>query len=248
MKKENNKKVDELIELYDKVSPLNRDAYIKCEHCGEQVGPLKDIIYKAIQRERERVKQIVIEDVPWEYQDRLLKDMEKTKYKICEECGASCKEVDFDEYKKIKKQKGLYGYKEIKDWRKEFDRIFVRDDDQVMDKYSWYKAEDPMGPNRTQDSIKIFIEELLEEIEIEHQKELKEVYEDAIQQERERINDAYDKGSAEATMVCNEKTIPHAIKQERERIIEEIEKMNIWSKGTAEGTHKDIIYRLTNKL
>jgi len=138
--------------------------------------------------------------------------------------------------------------KEIKDWRKEFDRIFVRDDDQVMDKYSWYKAEDPMGPNRTQDSIKIFIEELLEEIEIEHQKELKEVYEDAIQQERERINDAYDKGSAEATMVCNEKTIPHAIKQERQRIIGEIEKMKIWSKGTAEGTRKDIIYRLKNKL
>ena len=76
--------------------------------------------------------------------------------------------------------------------------------------------------------------------------------EEARQQEREgireRINDAYDKGSAEATMVCNEKTIPRVIKKERERIIGEIEKMKIWSKGTAEGTRKDIIYRLTNKL
>ena len=35
--------------------------------------------------------------------------------------------------------------------------------------------------------------------------------------------------------------------QERERIIGEIEKMKIWSKGTAEGTRKDIIYRLTKK-
>ena len=54
---------------------------------------------------------------------------------------------------------------------------------------------------------------------------VKEMVDEPLQQERE--NDAYDKGSAEATMVCNEKTIPHAIKQERERIIGEIEKKKI---------------------
>ena len=37
--------------------------------------------------------------------------MNKRKYIICEECGAtdSCKEVNWEEYKEIKKQKGLYG-------------------------------------------------------------------------------------------------------------------------------------------
>ena len=63
--------------------------------------------------------------------------------------------------------------------------------------------------------------------------------EEARQQERERINDAYDKGSAEATMVCNEKTIPRAIKQERERIIEEIEKYKEFCNELHEKAHKD---------
>ena len=36
---------------------------------------VQEEINKARQQERERIKQIVIEDVPWKYQDRLLKEL-----------------------------------------------------------------------------------------------------------------------------------------------------------------------------
>ena len=47
--------VDQLLEFHEKFSPLNRDVYINCEHCGGQVGPLREIIEKALQQERERI-------------------------------------------------------------------------------------------------------------------------------------------------------------------------------------------------
>lgn len=72
------------------------------------------------------------------------------------------------------------------------------------------------------------------------------------------LSEEYDRGAMEATNVCNEKTIPQAVREERERVIGEIKKLKVimWNDDSAQHirniqnneTVDKIVSVLTSKL